>query len=122
MEHHGANLTLSGPAAKKDGAAQRRVVHSPNGTYGTSAQIAGSLRFDVGRPDHLAPLLGFLGNELPEVGGRARKRGATQIGKARLDLGIDKGRVDLLIELVDDLNGRVLRHADAPPPARLIAR
>ena len=30
-----------------------------------------SLRLDVGRPDHLAPLLGFVGDELAEVGGRA---------------------------------------------------
>src|SRR5262245_52521890 len=26
-----------------------------------------SLRLDVGRPDHLAPLLGFIGDELAEV-------------------------------------------------------
>ena len=32
----------------------------------------GSLRLDVRRADHLAPLLGFVGNELSEVGGRAR--------------------------------------------------
>jgi hypothetical protein len=77
-----------------------------------------SLRLDVGRADHLAPLLGFLGNELPEVGGRARKRGATQIGKARLDLGIDKGRVDLLIEFVDDLNWRVLSLTESESRSR----
>ena len=28
---------------------------------------------DVGRADHLGPLLGFIGDELPEVGGRTRK-------------------------------------------------
>ena len=28
-----------------------------------------SLCLDVGRPDHLAPLLGFIGDELAEVGG-----------------------------------------------------
>ena len=31
------------------------------------------LRLDVGRPDHLAPLLGVVGDELAEVGGRARE-------------------------------------------------
>ena len=29
--------------------------------------------FDVGRPDHLGPLLGFVGDELAEFGGRAGK-------------------------------------------------
>ena len=46
-----------------------------------------SLRLDVGRPDHLAPLLGFVGDELTEFGRRARKRRATEVGKARLILG-----------------------------------
>ena len=30
------------------------------------------LRLDIGRPDHLAPLLGFLSDELAEVGRRER--------------------------------------------------
>jgi hypothetical protein len=37
--------------------------------YG-GGECIGLLRFDVGRPDDLAPLLGFLGHELPEIGGR----------------------------------------------------
>jgi hypothetical protein len=37
---------------------------------------AASVGLDVGRADHLAPLLGFLGDQLAEVGGRARKRRA----------------------------------------------
>ena len=82
----------------------------------------GSLRLDVGRPDHLAPLLGFVGDELAEVGGRARKRRAAEVGEPRLDLGIGEAGVDLLVELVDDLGGRVLRRADAEPGARLVAR
>src|SRR5262249_23945436 len=32
-----------------------------------------SVRLDVGRPDHLAPLLSFVGNELSKVGGRTRE-------------------------------------------------
>src|SRR5262249_21196120 len=39
---------------------------------------------DVGRPDHVGPLLGLLGNELAEVGGRAWKHSATKVGKAGL--------------------------------------
>src|SRR5262245_44069630 len=35
------------------------------------------LRLDVGGPDHLAPLLGFVGDELAEVRRRACKRFAT---------------------------------------------
>src|SRR6186713_39803 len=48
----------------------------------------GSLRLDVGRPDHLAPLLGLVGDELAEVGGRKREHVAAQFGKPRLQLGI----------------------------------
>ena len=33
------------------------------------AGIAGSLRLDVGRPDHLGPLVGLVGNEFSEFGG-----------------------------------------------------
>jgi hypothetical protein len=38
-----------------------------------------SVRLDVRRPDHLAPLLGFLGNELSEIGGRACKDRVAQV-------------------------------------------
>ena len=37
---------------------------------------AESLRLDVGYPNHLGPLLGFLGDELANLGSRARKRRA----------------------------------------------
>ena len=48
----------------------------------------GLLHPDVGRPDHLAPFLCFIGDELAEVGGRLRKHGAAQFGEARFaDLG-----------------------------------
>src|SRR5262245_26275346 len=95
--------------------------------------IASSLRFatvgfpqslclDVGRPDHLAPLLGLLGNVFAEVGGRAWKHSATKVGKARLHLGIVESRVDLLVELVDDFGRRGLRCAEAVPNTPLVAR
>ena len=83
---------------------------------------ADQLRLDAGEPDHLAPLLGFVRDELAEVGGRARKHRAAQIGKPRLHLGIGERGVDLPVELVDDLGGRVLGRADAEPRARLVAR
>src|SRR5215475_10139960 len=68
----------------------------------------GSLHLDVGGPDHLAPFLGFLGDELAEVGRRADKRCASEVSEPRLDFGIGEGRVDLLVELVDDLSWRGL--------------
>src|SRR5215470_11215812 len=71
-----------------------------------------SLRLDVGRPDHPAPLLGLLGDELAEVGGRAGKHGAAELGEPRLRLGVGENRVDLLIEPHDDLGWRFARRAD----------
>ena len=78
---------------------------------------AGSLRLEARELDHLAPFLGFVCDELSEVGGRPAKR-AAQIGKPRLDLGIGKPSVDLLVELVDDLDGCVPWSADTEPAAR----
>src|SRR5262245_31201488 len=79
-------------------------------------------RFDVEGPDHLAPFLGFVGDELTDVRRRAREYCAAQVGKSRLELGIAEARVDLLVELLDDLNGRALGRAEADPGARLVAR
>src|SRR5260221_11819728 len=62
--------------------------------------IAASVRLDVGRPDHLRPLLSFFGNELTEVGGRARKQHAAHFSEPRLDPGISKARVDCVVELL----------------------
>src|SRR5262249_54906386 len=42
------------------------------------------LHLDVGRPDHLAPLLGFVGDKLAEVRRRACEYRATKFGKPRL--------------------------------------
>jgi hypothetical protein len=47
-----------------------------------------SLHLDVRRPDNLAPLFSFVGDEPAEVGGRDDKRRASQVGKPRLDFGI----------------------------------
>ena len=81
-----------------------------------------SLRLDVGRPDHLAPLLGLLGDELAEVGGRACKYHAAEIGNARFDRGVGESRVHFTVEHSDDRSGRILRHAETEPSARLVAR
>src|SRR5262249_40207827 len=47
---------------------------------------AASVRLDVGRPDHLAPFLGFVGDELAKVCGRDDKRRHTQNGEPRFYL------------------------------------
>jgi hypothetical protein len=49
---------------------------------------------------------------LPKSGGAHRHRHATEIGKPRLDIGIGKSSIDLLVEFVDDLCGRVLGRAE----------
>src|SRR5215472_18688931 len=71
------------------------------------------LGLDVGRPDHLAPLLGFVGDELTEVAGRAWEHSATKVSKARLHLGVGEGGVDFAIELVDVFSWRISRCCDA---------
>jgi hypothetical protein len=107
--------------AKADPSA--RLAISRNGTLWNPARAPGQLlrRLDVEGPDDVAPLLGFVGDELAKVGGREREHVATQISKPRLDLGISKASVDLLVELVDDLGRRGPRCADAEPTARLVA-
>src|SRR5262245_44827846 len=64
-----------------------------------------SFRFDVGRPDHLSPLLGFFGNERPEIARRATEDNAAQVGELSLQLGIGEAGIDLLVELLDNLRG-----------------
>src|ERR1051325_1615095 len=93
-----------------------------SGDYGISAGFARSLRLAVARPDHLAPLLDFLGNEPAEIRGRVRKCSAAQVGKPRFHVGIGEARVDVLVELIDDLGRRVPRHPNAIHHARLVTR
>src|SRR6266542_3382803 len=96
-----------------------KPTFSPNETLWTSWPE--SLRLDAGGLDYFGPFLGFVGDELAEVGGRARKHSATKVGKARLHFGISEARIDLLAQLLDDLCGCVLGYADAIPRWRLVA-
>jgi hypothetical protein len=57
--------------ARKDDAPQQRVIDARNRGNGQR-----SVRLDAGKLDHLGPFLGFSGYELPEIGGRPRKRRA----------------------------------------------
>jgi hypothetical protein len=54
----------------------------------SGSSLRSTLILDVGRPDHLAPLLGLVGDEPPKFGGRARKRHPAQISKSCLHPGI----------------------------------
>src|SRR5712691_12883262 len=82
----------------------------------------GSLRLDARELDHLGPLLRVVGNELSEIGRRARDNLAAQVDEPGLDPRIGQARVDLVVEPVDDLGRRIARRADAVPGARLVAR
>src|SRR5215475_2805549 len=83
--------------------------------YGILDRVTASVCLDVGRPDHLAPLLGFGGDESSEIGGRARKRRHTQIGEPRFYVGFGKSDVYLLVQLVDDF-GRCVLWCGNPEP------
>src|SRR6202011_4222749 len=61
--------------------------------YGMSAISVGSVRLDVGELHHLGPFLGFVDDESAEVGGRTRKRCASQVGKPGLHLGIGESAI-----------------------------
>src|SRR4051812_39031402 len=65
----------------------------------------------------LPPFLVSSAMNLPKSGGEPANtvdpRSATQVGNPRFQLGIGEARTDLLVELLDDLCGRVLGCADA---------
>src|SRR5215831_12924796 len=77
-----------------------------------------SVRLDVEGPDDVAPLLRFVGDQLSELSRRSRQRHAAEVSETGLHLRIVESRVDLFVELLDDLGRRGLRCADALPPAR----
>src|SRR5215813_14718787 len=92
------------------------------GTWTIRPWIAGSPPLDANGLHHLAPLLGFIGDELTKVDRRARKGHSAQLGKPRLDLGIGKARIDLFVERFDDIGRRALGCAKAGNSACLVAR
>src|SRR5262249_12381573 len=84
--------------------------------------LSSLLRLDVCCSDHLAPLFGFISDELTEVGGRRGERSGPQVGQARLDVGMRKTRIDISVQLVEDLGGCVSASGSAVPSARLLAK
>src|SRR5262249_41850329 len=91
------------------------LIRAPRSTpireTGVTEHWTASVCLDVGRPDHLAPLLRFVGNETAEITWRASEDDAAEVGELRLQLGIGEAGVDLLVELVDDLGRCVCRCA-----------
>src|SRR5215469_9287699 len=61
------------------------------------------IRLDVGIPDHLAPLLGVVDDELAKFGRRGGIRLQAQIDEPRLELRAGKRLIDELIEGGDNL-------------------
>src|SRR5262245_31728108 len=102
-------------------AVQARWMDSPKDVCEHVGREESSPGFDIERPDHFAPLLGLVGDELAEVGRGQRKHRAAQVGEASTELGIGKARIDLFVELVDDLCGGTLWRPNAVPRAHLIA-
>src|SRR6516164_6789554 len=88
----------------------------------TGRQCSELFGLDSGRPNHLAPLLCFVGNKLTVLGWRARQRRAAHVSEPRLDRGISKTCVNLTVEPLDDFGGRTLRRGNAEPRACLEAR
>src|SRR5262249_43817193 len=115
-----ANMSV-GPASNAKQCAPH--FNSPNGTlWNIRPAETDLLGLDVRRPDHFAPFLGFVGDELAELSRRTLKDRYLQGGKSRLDLGISEGGIDFLVELVDDLGRRLLGNADTMPAAGLEVR
>jgi hypothetical protein len=55
-------------------------------SYPTGPEAADQSALMPAKLDHLAPLFGFLGDELTEIGWRARHHWRAQLGKPRLEL------------------------------------
>src|SRR5207249_3550908 len=71
----------------------------PENCQSTQYGMAGfprSVRLGTRELHHLGPLLGFIGDELAEVGRRAREHRSTQVGKPRLHFRVTDGSVDTL--------------------------
>src|ERR1700689_3918408 len=72
-----------------------------------------SLRLDVRELDHLGPFLGFIGDELAQIGRRTGEWHGAQSGKPRLQRGVGEAGIDRLVELVEDVGRRGLGRAAA---------
>src|SRR5215469_14146951 len=81
-----------------------------------------SLRLNARELHHLGPFLNVLGDELAELGGRTCKRRVAKVCNPRFHRGIGENSIDLLVEFLDEIGGRIFWRADTQPRARIIAR
>jgi hypothetical protein len=58
-----------------------RPGHPPFAERNVMEVASTLLCLDVGRPDHFAPLLGFFGDQLAELGRRSRQRRAAEVSE-----------------------------------------
>jgi hypothetical protein len=96
-----------------------RLRGDRRGIYGMSGR-PNLLRLDVSRSDHLSPFLGFLREVFSEIRRRTGKYHGTKLREPRLEFSIGEARIDLDVELIDDLGGRALGGADAIPRTRVV--
>jgi hypothetical protein len=78
------------------------------------------IRLDVGRPDHLGPLLGIVGDESTKVGRGTHKRYAPKSASQAFNVGLASPALISLLSFY--LDGRVLGNDKAKKLARLITR
>src|SRR5262245_58800270 len=86
------------------------------------ARIARSFRFEARELHNLCPLFCVFRNEFAELGGRAQKRRSAQGCQSGLEHRLGERRVDLPIELVDNIAWGAPRRADTTPVTCLEAR
>src|SRR5262249_24870333 len=79
-----------------------------------------SLGLDVRKLHPFSPFRCFVSYELAKLGGRVPNRNAAKLGEPCFYHRLRKGRVDLIIELIDDLDRRSLGRSEAMPGTRLI--
>src|SRR5215469_16792547 len=77
-------------------------------------------RPDVGGPDHLAPLLGFVRDVLAEFGDRHWHWNAAKLGNPRPHRWIGQRCIDFSVERLNNSGWRVHRCTEAKPDARFI--
>jgi len=90
------------------------LKHRSFSTQLRNISVARLIGLDVGRPDHLAPSLGFVRDEFPKRGRCHRHRVNTQAGKPRLDEGICRNVVNPAFATLTEIT---LRDVDAAAPA-----
>src|SRR5262245_41805317 len=82
----------------------------------------GSVRFDLGRPDHLGPLIGIFADEFRELGARTAKNRIAGIVDTCSELGISKTGIHFCVELVQDFDQSIARRANSLPTDSLVIR